>query len=214
MNELKLINVCKNFGKKEVLKDISLNIRSHQVIGLVGENGCGKTVLMKIMIGLMKASKGQVIYNDKLLKKDMDYLPSVGFIIENPCFLNELNGYENLKLLADIRKKISDKEILVWLEKVGLKDINYKVDDYSLGMKQRLAIAQALMEDEEVLILDEPTNSLDEKSVELFHQLIKEEKDKGKIIIISSHNKYDIEKLSDEVYRIRQGNLYHEKKTL
>lgn len=214
MNELKLINVCKNFGKKEVLKDISLNIRSHQVIGLVGENGCGKTVLMKIMIGLMKASKGQVIYNDKLLKKDMDYLPSVGFIIENPCFLNELNGYENLKLLADIRKKISDKEILAWLEKVGLKDINYKVDDYSLGMKQRLALAQALMEDEEVLILDEPTNSLDEKSVELFHQLIKEEKDKGKIIIISSHNKYDIEKLSDEVYRIRQGNLYHEKKTL
>ena len=214
MNELKLINVCKNFGKKEVLKDISLNIRSHQVIGLVGENGCGKTVLMKIMIGLMKASKGQVIYNDKLLKKDMDYLPSVGFIIENPCFLNELNGYENLKLLADIRKKISDKEILAWLEKVGLKDINYKVDDYSLGMKQRLALAQALMENEEVLILDEPTNSLDEKSVELFHQLIKEEKDKGKIIIISSHNKYDIEKLSDEVYRIRQGNLYHEKKTL
>ena len=214
MNELKLINVCKNFGKKEVLKDISLNIRSHQVIGLVGENGCGKTVLMKIMIGLMKASKGQVIYNDKLLKKDMDYLPSVGFIIENPCFFNELNGYENLKLLADIRKKISDKEILAWLEKVGLKDINYKVDDYSLGMKQRLALAQALMEDEEVLILDEPTNSLDEKSVELFHQLIKEEKDKGKIIIISSHNKYDIEKLSDEVYRIRQGNLYHEKKTL
>ena len=214
MNELKLINVCKNFGKKEVLKDISLNIRSHQVIGLVGENGCGKTVLMKIMIGLMKASKGQVIYNDKLLKKDMDYLPSVGFIIENPCFLNELNGYENLKLLADIRKKISDKEILAWLEKVGLKDINYKVDDYSLGMKQRLALAQALMEDEQVLILDEPTNSLDEKSVELFHQLIKEEKDKGKIIIISSHNKYDIEKLSDEVYRIRQGNLYHEKKTL
>lgn len=214
MNELKLINVCKNFGKKEVLKDISLNIRSHQVIGLVGENGCGKTVLMKIMIGLMKASKGQVIYNDKLLKKDMDYLPSVGFIIENPCFFNELNGYENLKLLADIRKKISDKEILAWLEKVGLKDINYKVDDYSLGMKQRLALAQALMEDEQVLILDEPTNSLDEKSVELFHQLIKEEKDKGKIIIISSHNKYDIEKLSDEVYRIRQGNLYHEKKTL
>ena len=214
MNELKLINVCKNFGKKEVLKDISLNIRSHQVIGLVGENGCGKTVLMKIIIGLMKASKGQVIYNDKLLKKDMDYLPSVGFIIENPCFLNELNGYENLKLLADIRKKISDKEILAWLEKVGLKDINYKVDDYSLGMKQRLALAQALMEDEQVLILDEPTNSLDEKSVELFHQLIKEEKDKGKIIIISSHNKYDIEKLSDEVYRIRQGNLYYEKKTL
>lgn len=214
MNELKLINVCKNFGKKEVLKDISLNIRSHQVIGLVGENGCGKTVLMKIMIGLMKASKGQVIYNDKLLKKDMDYLPSVGFIIENPSFFNELNGYENLKLLADIRKKISDKEILAWLEKVGLKDINYKVDDYSLGMKQRLALAQALMEDEEVLILDEPTNSLDEKSVELFHQLIKEEKDKGKIIIISSHNKYDIEKLSDEVYRIRQGNLYYEKKTL
>lgn len=214
MNELKLINVCKNFGKKEVLKDISLNIRSHQVIGLVGENGCGKTVLMKIMIGLMKASKGQVIYNDKLLKKDMDYLPSVGFIIENPSFFNELNGYENLKLLADIRKKISDKEILAWLEKVGLKDINYKVDDYSLGMKQRLALAQALMEDEQVLILDEPTNSLDEKSVELFHQLIKEEKDKGKIIIISSHNKYDIEKLSDEVYRIRQGNLYHEKKTL
>ena len=214
MNELKLINVCKNFGKKEVLKDISLNIRSHQVIGLVGENGCGKTVLMKIIIGLMKASKGQVIYNDKLLKKDMDYLPSVGFIIENPSFFNELNGYENLKLLADIRKKISDKEILAWLEKVGLKDINYKVDDYSLGMKQRLALAQALMEDEEVLILDEPTNSLDEKSVELFHQLIKEEKDKGKIIIISSHNKYDIEKLSDEVYRIRQGNLYYEKKTL
>lgn len=214
MNELKLINVCKNFGKKEVLKDISLNIRSHQVIGLVGENGCGKTVLMKIMIGLMKASKGQVIYNDKLLKKDMDYLPSVGFIIENPCFFNELNGYENLKLLADIRKKISDKEILAWLEKVGLNDINYKVDDYSLGMKQRLALAQALMEDEQVLILDEPTNSLDEKSVELFHQLIKEEKDKGKIIIISSHNKYDIEKLSDEVYRIRQGNLYYEKKTL
>ncbi len=211
MNELKIINIYKNFGKKEVLKDISLDVCGGQIVGLVGENGCGKTVLMKIIIGLMKASKGEVIYNGKQLKTDMDYLDSVGFIIENPSFFGELSGYENLKLLADIKKKIGDKEILSWLEKVGLKDISYKVDDYSLGMKQRLALAQALMEDEEVLILDEPTNSLDEEGVELFHSLLKQQKEKRKIIIISSHNKYDIEQLADEVYRIKEGKMYREK---
>ena len=211
MNELKIINIYKNFGKKEVLKDISLDVCGGQIVGLVGENGCGKTVLMKIIIGLMKASKGEVIYNGKQLKTDMDYLDSVGFIIENPSSFGELSGYENLKLLADIKKKIGDKEILSWLEKVGLKDISYKVDDYSLGMKQRLALAQALMEDEEVLILDEPTNSLDEEGVELFHSLLKQQKEKRKIIIISSHNKYDIEQLADEVYRIKEGKMYREK---
>ncbi len=211
MNELKIINIYKNFGKKEVLKDISLDVCGGQIVGLVGENGCGKTVLMKIIIGLMKASKGEVIYNGKQLKTDMDYLDSVGFIIENPSFFGELSGYENLKLLADIKKKIGDKEILSWLEKVGLKDISYKVDDYSLGMKQRLTLAQALMEDEEVLILDEPTNSLDEEGVELFHSLLKQQKEKRKIIIISSHNKYDIEQLADEVYRIKEGKMYREK---
>lgn len=213
MNQLLAKNVQKQFGKKIVIQNANLMAKSGQVIGLVGENGSGKTVLMKICVGLMKATQGEVLYNGLRLKKDMEYLPSVGLIIEHPGFYGEMSGFENLMSLAMIQNKIGEKEILYWLDKVGLKNDHKPVGKYSLGMIQRLGIAQALMENPDVLILDEFTSGLDEDGILMAHQLLMEEKQKGKIIIISSHSKYDIQQLCDEIYLMKGGILYHEKNT-
>ena len=211
MNTLEVINVSKKFKRKTVLENVNLSFKSGNIYGLVGENGSGKTVLMKIMIGFMRTQSGKILYNGKELKKDFDYLPSVSFIIETPEFYDELTGFENLKLLAEINNKISDEEINGWMEIFKLENDSKKIKDYSLGMEQRLGLIQALMEDPEVLILDEFSNSLDEEGVLLTHDILKKEKEKGKIIIISSHYKYDIENLADEIYRIKDGKIIHEK---
>lgn len=207
MNSLQVLNVSKSFGKQEVLKNINLTINGGTTIGLVGENGSGKTVLMKLMIGLMKPVCGKIIYNGAELKKDFDYLPSVGFIIEHPEFYDDLTAFENLELLAGIKKLINKNTIVEWIERVGLSNDRKPIENYSLGMKQRLGIAQAMMENPEVIILDEVTNSLDTEGVDLVHSLIKDEKDKKKIIVISSHSRYDIEKLCDEIYYFRNGGI-------
>ncbi len=211
-HRLKAVNIKKSFFRKRILNGINLSFESGTITGLVGENGSGKTVFMKILIGLMRSDSGSVFYDDGQLKKDFDYLPSVGFIIENPGFYSDMTAYENLKMLAEIRNSISDQEIDYWIRKVGLSNDDKIVGDYSLGMTQRLGIAQALMEDPEVLILDEVSNSLDDEGIDLVHDLLKLERNKGKIIILSSHSRYDIDDLCDKVYRFRNGALIDETK--
>jgi len=212
MNILIAKGVSKSFSGTEVIKKTDFETHGGKIVGITGENGSGKTVFLKMLVGLINTSSGSVIYNDKTLKEDFDFLPSVGVIIESPGFFDELTGFENLKLLAKIRNKVDDKTIEHWLEKVGLSKDRKKVKAYSLGMKQRLGIAQAFMEDPDVLILDEVTNGLDESAIDSIHEMLRQAKSAGKMIIITSHSKYDIQSLCDVVYVFRNGELLNEKK--
>ena len=206
-NRLVLENVGKKFRNQQVLEAISCEFESGKIYGIVGENGCGKTVLLKILSGLMKTSTGHVLFNDRILKEEIDFLPSLGVIIENPGFFDELSGFDNLKILASFQKKINDKEITNSIEKVGLINNKKLVQNYSLGMKQRLGIAQAIMEDPDILILDEFTTALDIDGVEMTHSLLRNFRDQGKIIIITSHSAHDIQTLCDQVLTIKNKGL-------
>ena len=205
MNKLIANNISKSFKNKQVLNRVNAEFNSGEIVGIIGENGSGKTVLLKILCGLMKPSAGIVSYNNELLGKEMQFLPSVGVIIENPGFFDDLSGYENLKVLASIQKMVTEEEIKAVILRVGLEFDEKKVFNYSLGMKQRLGIAQAIMEKPEVVILDEFTSALDTDGVDLAHQLVRELKEEGKIVVITSHSKYDIESLCDRKYQIRGG---------
>jgi len=205
MNKLIANNISKSFKNKQVLTRVNAEFNSGEIVGIIGENGSGKTVLLKILCGLMKPSAGIVSYNNELLGKEMQFLPSVGVIIENPGFFDDLSGYENLKVLASIQKMVTEEEIKAVISRVGLEFDEKKVFNYSLGMKQRLGIAQAIMEKPEVVILDEFTSALDTDGVDLAHQLVRELKEEGKIVVITSHSKYDIESLCDRKYQIRGG---------
>ena len=188
--------------------DVSISLHSGRVYGLRGRNGSGKTVLMKTICGFMRPTEGQVFVNGKVLHKDMDFLPSAGIIIEEPGFFPNYSGFKNLKILAGIQNRISDDKIRQTMEMVGLDATMKKpVGKYSLGMRQRLGIAQAMMENPEILVLDEPTNGLDEEGVEWFRKFILEQKEKGKLILLASHSREDIEMLSDEVYYMEKGVL-------
>lgn len=211
MNILKVENLTKRFRKHTIFENINVEFKEGQIYGLVGENGSGKTVLMKTLVGLIHASSGRVIYNNQVLKKDFDFLPSVGIIIEEPGFFMDMTGFENLKLLSQIRSQIGEDRIYECLELVGLNKVDKKVGNYSMGMRQRLGLSQAIMENPDVLILDEFTNGLDEKGIDMAHAIIRSEKEKGKIIIISSHSKYDIESLCDHIYAFREGVFQNEK---
>ena len=201
-------NVNKSFGEEHVLKDVSHSFETGKIHGIVGNNGSGKTVLMKCICGFMRPTEGKVLVNGKVIHKDMDFLPSAGIIIEEPGFFPNYSGFQNLKILAGIQNRITDDKIRQTMELVGLDSTMKKpVGKYSLGMRQRLGIAQAMMEDPEILILDEPTNGLDEDGVEWFRQFILEQKEKGKLILLASHSREDIEMLSDEVYCMEKGML-------
>lgn len=208
MQEIIVDHVFLQIKNAKLLSDVSLSLHSGRVYGLRGRNGSGKTVLMKTICGFMRPTEGQVLINGKVLHKDMDFLPSAGIIIEEPGFFPNYSGFKNLKILAGIQNRISDDKIRQMMEMVGLDSAMKKpVGKYSLGMRQRLGIAQAMMEEPEILILDEPTNGLDEDGVEWFRQFILEQKEKGKLILLASHSKEDIEMLSDEVYYMEKGML-------
>lgn len=208
MQEIIVDHVSLQIKKAKLLSDIDLSLHSGKVYGLRGRNGSGKTVLMKCICGFMRPTEGKVIVNGKVLHKDMDFLPSAGIIIEEPGFFPNYSGFKNLKILAGIQNRITDDKIRQMMEIVGLDSTMKKpVGKYSLGMRQRLGIAQAMMEDPEILILDEPTNGLDEDGVEWFRQFIMEQKEKGKLILLASHSREDIEMLSDEVYYMEKGVL-------
>lgn len=191
-----------------VLDHVSAEFEKGTITGLVGRNGSGKTVLMKCICGFFKPDEGTVSVGDKIVGKDMDFPEDLGIIIESPGFLGHFSGYENLKLLAMIRRKIGKKEICEAMELVGLDPRSKKrVAKYSLGMKQKLGIAQAIMEDPSLIILDEPMNSLDSASVEEVRKLILHWKSQGKTIILSSHNKDDIAMLCDKTYFMKNGKV-------
>ena len=194
-------HVFKSFGKEKVLKDVSLVIKPGQIYGIVGNNGSGKTVLMKCICGFMRPDKGKIYVDGKRIGKDVDFPESIGVIIETPGFIPHETGFSNLKILAGLKGLIGRDEIRENIKKVGLDpDMKKPVGKYSLGMRQRLGIAQAIMENPNVLILDEPFNGLDKHGVEEMRQLLKELKAQGKAILLASHNARDIEELCDVVH--------------
>lgn len=201
-------NISKMIKGHPVLQDVSCDFESGTVYGIYGRNGSGKTMLMRCILGLIFADSGTVSVDGKIIGKDMDFPRNVGAIIENPSFFSYATGYENLKLLADIRKVVSEEVIRTTIQKVGLDDTDKRaVSKYSLGMKQRLGIAQAIMESPDILVLDEPTNALDEQGVNLFYDIIQEEKARGALVILASHNKDDIETLADVKIKMSDGRI-------
>lgn len=201
-------NIVKTIKKRTILDNINLELESGNIYGFVGRNGCGKTMLFRALSGLMHIDSGRITIDGKVLHKDINVPPSIGLIIENAGLYNEFSGFKNLKLLADINIKISDTEITKAISDVGL-DPNDKrpVRKYSLGMKQRLIIAQAIMESPDIIMLDEPTNALDERGVKLIRDIILREKERGALVLIASHNKEDIEILADRVYYMDGGKI-------
>lgn len=204
-------NISKSINGALILDDISLELHSGHIYGFVGPNGSGKTMLFRAISGLMKTDKGSVDLDGRVLKRDFQVLPNLGIVIENVGLYNELTGYENLEYLAGFRNVISKGEILQVLERVGLDPYDKRTyRKYSLGMKQRLAIAQAIMERPDVLMLDEPTNALDSEGVDTIRSIILAEKERGAIILLASHNAEDIRVLADSYYTIANGRLVTE----
>ena len=194
-------HVFKSFGKERVLKDVCLTINRGEIFGIVGNNGSGKTVLMKCICGFMMPDKGRVFVDGRQIGKEVDFPESIGVIIETPGFIPHETGYANLKILAGLKGLIGRDEIKQTIRKVGLDpDMKKPVSKYSLGMRQRLGIAQAIMENPNILILDEPVNGLDKKGVAEMRLLLKELKSQGKAILLASHNAKDIEELCDRVH--------------
>lgn len=207
--KIELKNVTKEFDKVEIIKNISLKFETGKIYGLYGRNGSGKSVLMKLICGFLIPTKGKVLINGKDFNAKNEYPDNLRAVIEKPSFFPELTGFENLKLLAKIQSKINDEEIIKALDLVNLIDEkDKKYSKYSLGMKQKLAIAQAIMEDPSILILDEPFNGIEEKSVEKITKFLKEEAKNGKTIIFSTHIKEDLENLADIIYKIDNGTIY------
>ncbi len=205
---IRIENLTKKFGDVTALENVNLNIERGKIYGIIGRNGSGKTVLFKLIAGYLKPTAGRVMVNGKEIGKDTDFAENIGIIIENPGFLKGYTGFQNLAYLAGIRNVIGKEEIRESMERVGLDpDSGKKVGKYSLGMKQRLGIAQAIMEDPEILILDEPMNSLDNQGVEDVRGILMGLRDEGKTILLASHNKEDIEVLCDEVYEMDRGRL-------
>ena len=207
-NKIELIHVTKKFGQELVLKEVNLTLEQGRVYGIVGNNGSGKTVLMKCICGFLIPTTGLIRVFGSSIGQDVDFPESLGVIIETPGFLTNLTGRKNLEILAGMRRKIGPAEVLQVLEKVGLDPALKKpVANYSLGMRQRLGIAQAIMEDPKLLILDEPFNGLDKHGVGEIRKLLLELKEEGKTILLASHNEEDIRILCDEVYEMDGGVL-------
>ncbi|MDD3278021.1 MAG: ATP-binding cassette domain-containing protein [Lachnospiraceae bacterium] len=206
-------NLSKKIRGTMILQDINLSMTSGHIYGLRGKNGSGKTMFMRCLCGLILPSEGGVSIDGAYIGKDIDFPPSVGVLIENPSFLNSYTGFQNLQLLAGIKGKISDEEIKEMLAAVGLEpEDKRKYKKYSLGMKQRLGIACALMESPDMILLDEPINALDQKGVELVKALLLELKKKDKLIVVACHDNGELEYLSDTIYAVENGCIGPEEK--
>ena len=205
---IKISNVNKTIKKAVILDNINIEFESGRIYGLRGSNGSGKTMLMRAICGLIIPESGEINIDGDILGKDISFPKSIGALIENPSFISSYTGFRNLKLLASIQNKISDDEIRDAIKSVGLTpDDKRTFRKYSLGMKQRLGIACAIMENPDIIILDEPVNALDENGIELVRKILKEQKEKGALIIIACHDKTELEYLSDEIYEIYEGKI-------
>lgn len=208
MSEIvKVKNVTKYFKQEKVLDDVNMNLETGHIYGIVGKNGAGKTVLFKIIAGFIKPSSGKVTVAGKIIGVDRDFPDSLGLIIETPGFLSQYNAYQNLLYLANINNKISKEDVKESIRMVGLDPgSNKKVGKFSLGMRQRLGIAQAIMENPNLIILDEPMNGLDKKGIEDVKELLLKLKGDGKTILMASHYAEDME-ICDEVFQMEDGKL-------
>lgn len=205
---IKLTNITKSYGREKVLDNVCAFFRPGAIHGIIGRNGSGKTVLLKCIAGLTTPDRGTIRVGRKIIGRDIETPPRLGAIIEVPGFLPNYSGFRNLKFLADIRGRIEDDDIYDAMEAVGLDPYSRKhVSKYSLGMRQRLGIAQALMEHPRLLILDEPMNGLDNEGVEDMRSLFLSLRHRGVTMIIASHNPLDIQELCDHVYEMDGGKL-------
>ena len=200
-------NVSKKLGNNIVINNVNIEIKKGIVTGLKGINGSGKTMMMRLIAGLIYATKGEVVIDGKVLGKDISFPPSIGLMLENPAFLPGYNGFDNLKMLASIKGEIKDEKIDEVLETVGLAAIDKKYRKYSLGMKQRLGIAAAIMEEPDIILLDEPTNSLDASGQEMVREIVAREKERGATVILSCHDSALLESMCDEIFNIEVGEI-------
>ena len=209
MKIIELKKVSKSFNNSLLLKNVSISFEKGKIYGITGSNGSGKSVLFKMICGFIKPDEGEIFFHSDFKDPKNDFPNSCGIIIDRPAYIANKTGFENLKRLASIQNKISDDHIKNTMKKLGLDwKLTQKVKDYSLGMKQKLAVAQAIMENQKLLILDEPFNGLDKESVLNLHNLLKDlNREDGKTIIFTSHNQEDILMLSDEVYEIIEKEL-------
>lgn len=208
MKKLIFSHVYKQFGKNTILEDVCMELEPGNIYGFIGPNGSGKTVILKMAAGLLHPTKGSVSLDSRIIGKDMDFPSSMGLLIENPGFLSHYTGLQNLLYLAKIKNEIGKKEVLEAMERVGIAYASdQKTGQYSLGMKQRLAIAQVIMENPNLLILDEPMNGLDQKGIAEIRELLLEQKQEGKLILLASHTREDMRVLCDRTYYISEKRL-------
>lgn len=205
---IELKEVVKDIKGKRIIDHVTLHLESGKITGLKGVNGSGKTMLMRLISGLITPTSGSITINGKQLGKDITFPESVGILIENPAFLDTYSGFDNLKMLASIQNRIGEEEIRSILAKVGLDPQDKKkYRKYSLGMKQRLGIAAAVMENPDIIILDEPTNALDSDGVEMLKEILHEHRERGALLLISCHDLATLKELSDEMYLMESGAL-------
>lgn len=203
--KIEVDGASKTIGNNVVLDQIQLTVASGEIIGLQGINGSGKTMLLRLIAGLIHPTEGRILIDGKVLGTDLEFPPSLGFLIENPAFLPQYTGAENLRLLSSLHQEMSTSQIESVLLRVGLLDTKYR--KYSLGMKQRLGIAAAVFEQPDIILLDEPTNALDESGVNMLEGVIQEETSRGATIIVASHDKDFLYHCCSKVYTMRAGHL-------
>lgn len=208
MTKIEVCNVVKTIRNNTVVDDITVSFDSGKIYGLKGINGSGKTMLMRLICGLIRPTKGSILINGKMLWRDITFPESIGILLENPAFLDFYSGRENLHMLAAIKKTTDDRRIRQVLDMVGLNpEDKKKYKKYSLGMKQRLGIAAAIMESPDIVLLDEPTNALDSDGIERFKKILEKERERGALIILTCHDYETLRELCDEIYMIEGGKL-------
>lgn len=206
--EINVCGLCKNIKGTEILSDVNITLNSGKVYGLRGKNGSGKTMFMRALCGLILPTKGKIEIDGKILGRDMDFPESVGVLIESPSFLKGYTGLDNLKMLASIRSNVDEKSIRTSMEMVGLNpDDSRTYRKYSLGMKQRLGIACAIMESPELILLDEPINALDQSGVQEIRDVLMMLKQEGKLIVVACHDNEELEYLSDIIFHVEDGRV-------
>ena len=206
--KIEICKLSKIIDKNIILNDVNMNLESGNIYGFVGRNGSGKTMLLKMICGFVNPSSGNILIDDESIFQKNYFNNNIRALIEKPKFIDSLSGFDNLKLLVNINNTIDDNTINYWLDKIGLLDEKNKLyGKYSLGMKQKLGIIQVLMENPPIMIFDEPLNGIDEKSANIVRDILLKEKENGKLILISTHIKEDIETLCNVIYKFDNGNV-------